>query len=180
MAAAATVTKTAAAATATAVALNKAVGVTRCGGQVVSSRLPARTAAKQLSRTVKKERQEARAGFAAGRLIAPGTQSQRRVGRGRSVGRVTTREAPGQSAECAVLRFRSPEGVVPVGRGWRLLVRELPLALTGGRVGVSPRFAFSLGPRSWGSAKARGSWVHRILMRMLPRRQSWAAPWEDF
>lgn len=51
-AAAATVTKTAAAAAATAAALNKAVGVTRCGGQVVSSRLPARKAATQPSRTV--------------------------------------------------------------------------------------------------------------------------------
>lgn len=114
-AAAATVTKTAAAA-ATA-ALNKAVGVTRCGGQVVSSRLPARTVATQLSRTVKKERQEARAGLAAGRLTPPGTQSQRRVGRGRSVGRVTTRDVPGPSAECAVSRFREPRGSGACGQG---------------------------------------------------------------
>lgn len=67
-----------------------------------------------------------------------------------------------------------------MGRGWRLLGRDLLLALTGGRVGVAPRFASSPGPTSWGSAEARVSWVLRVLMRMLPRRQSWAVPWEDF
>ena len=107
MAAAATVTKTAAAATVA--ALNKAVGVTRCGGQVVSSRLPARKAATQLSRTVK-ERRETRVEFAAGRLTPLGTQSQRKVGRGRSVSRVTTQGVLGPSAECAVSRFREPRG----------------------------------------------------------------------
>lgn len=118
-AAAATVTKTAAAAAAvaTAAALNKAVGVTRCCGQVVSSRLPARTAATQLSRTVKKKRLQARAGFAAGRLTPPRSQSQPRVGRGRSVGRVTTRDVPGPSAECVVLRFREPRGSSSCGQG---------------------------------------------------------------
>lgn len=103
-----TVTKTAAAATVA--ALNKAVGVTRCGGQVVSSRLPARKAATQLSRTVKKERRETRVEFAAGRLTPLGTQSQRKVGRGRSVSRVATQGVLGPSAECAVSRFREPRG----------------------------------------------------------------------
>lgn len=55
------VTKTVAA-TATAAALNKAVGVTRCGCQVVSSWLPARTAVTRLSRAATKERREERAG----------------------------------------------------------------------------------------------------------------------
>lgn len=61
---AATVTKTAAAAAATetAAALNKAVAVTRCGCQVVSSTLLAWTAETRLSRTLKKERLEARTG----------------------------------------------------------------------------------------------------------------------
>lgn len=69
-AATATVTKTAAAAT----ALNKAVWFTRCSCQEVSSRLPARTAATRRDRADKKERPEARAGFAAGRLIRRETQ----------------------------------------------------------------------------------------------------------
>lgn len=50
----------------------------------------------------------------------------------------------------------SPEGVAPVGRGWRLLGRELPLALTGGRAGVYPRFASSPGPRAWGVRRRAG------------------------
>ena len=50
----AAVTKTAEA-TATAAALNKAVGVTRCGCQEVSSWLPARTAVTRLRRAVKEE-----------------------------------------------------------------------------------------------------------------------------
>lgn len=100
---AATVTKTAAAAAATetAAALNKAVGVTRCGCQVVSSTLLARTAETRLSRTLKKERLEARTGFVDDRLTPPGTQPQRRVGRVPSVRRVTTRALPGLSAEGA-------------------------------------------------------------------------------
>lgn len=91
VAAAVTKTATAAAATETAAALNKAVGVTPCGCQVVSSTLPARVAETRLSRTLKKERREARAGFTDERLTPPGTQSQRRVGRLLSVRRVTTR-----------------------------------------------------------------------------------------
>lgn len=61
---AAAVTKTAAA-TGTAAALNNVVGVTRCRCQVVSSMLPARTTATRLSRTLKSERREARAGITA-------------------------------------------------------------------------------------------------------------------
>lgn len=161
--AAARVTKTAAV-TATAAALNKAVGVTRCGCQVVSSRLLARTAATWLNRTVKKERREARARIAAGRLTLPETQPQWRVGRGRSACRPAG--SPPGSFLARVRRVRclwpgSPEGVAPGLRrrwagAWRLQSRKLPLALTGGRAGAALRFALHRVPGVGGQPR-RGS-----------------------
>lgn len=162
-AAAATVTKTAAAAAATetAAALNKAAGVTRCSGQVVSSTLLAWTAEARLSRTFQKERQAARPGFVDDRLTPPGTPPQRRVARVPSVRRVTTRALPGSSAEGAA---PVPSGVLRERRlGWRrrragagrLRGGELPVALTGGRPGGAPMLAGSRGRGAGGLARRR-------------------------
>lgn len=169
-AAAAAVTKTAAAAAATetAAALSKAVGVTRCGCQVVSSTLLARTAETRLSRTLQKERQAARPGFVDDRLTPPGTRPPRRVARVPSARRVMTRALPGSGAEGAV---PVPSGALRERRlgwrrrragAWRLRGRELPLALTGGRPGGRPGVGVPAGwrgPRAWGCGEAQVSLV---------------------
>lgn len=65
---------------------------------------------------------------------------------------------------------------------WRLLGRELPLALTGGHAGVAPRCVSSPGPGAWvGEVSRRARLLGvRILARMPPRRQVRAARWEQF
>lgn len=136
------VTKTVAA-TATAAALNKAVGVTRCGCQVVSSWLPARTAVTRLSRVLRRSGGRREPGVRDGRA-ASARDSAQAEGRAWSVGR-----SAGSRPRALLARTRGMRSLAPGApqeqclrwrcrraMAWRLRGRMLPLALTGGREGA--------------------------------------------